>query len=357
MISRNFIRNRILNVSSSGKHIVGNAGIAIVGNIFDKVNLGRFNNLSIELAHPANTYPLSDVVKAEVMSMCCGDPSFEGIRDFREDEDFYAGAAGMTVGIPSPETVRQRLDLCGISEDSFKEFHEAAVLCNRELLKGEELTCEHGYLMVDLDVTPFNESKSSKEGISMTYKHFIGYSPNYAQCGKEKGLLFSEWRPGKQHCQKGTPEFISQAIESAFDIYPSGDVMFRMDSGNDSMENYGILIENGMYFVCKRNLRAESVYDWLDHAKKYTLKENIDSPREGKTVYIGSTWLDREYKDASGETKQVTLRAVYEIIERTMDPDGQYLMPASVEVNMFLTNSAYARRFLIREVLPQTLVA
>ena len=48
----------------------------------------------------------------------------------------------------------------------------------------------------------------------------------------------------------------------------------------------------------------------MDHAKKYTLPENISNPREGKTVYIGSTWIERSYRDASGNTKRITLRAV-----------------------------------------------
>ena len=48
----------------------------------------------------------------------------------------------------------------------------------------------------------------------------------------------------------------------------------------------------------------------MDHAKKYTLPENISNPREGKTVYIGSTWIERSYRDASGNTRRITLRAV-----------------------------------------------
>jgi hypothetical protein len=32
-----------------------------------------------------------------------------------------------------------------------------------------------------------------------------------------------------------------------------------MDSGNDSLDNYLALMGKGMYFICKRNLRSESV--------------------------------------------------------------------------------------------------
>ena len=38
-----------------------------------------------------------------------------------------------------------------------------------------------------------------------------------------------------------------------------------MDSGNDAAENLGILIEDGSWFVIKRNLRAsEKKEDWLE---------------------------------------------------------------------------------------------
>ena len=52
----------------------------------------------------------------------------------------------------------------------------------------------------------------------------------------------------------------------------------------------------------------------MDHAKKYTLPENIlssiSNPREGKAFTIGSTWIERSYRDASGNTRRITLRAV-----------------------------------------------
>ena len=309
--------NSVLTMTASGKHIIANAGIAIAGKIFGKAGFERFDSLPTELAHPANVYQLSDCIKAEVASMCCGDPSFEGIYDIRSDADFYAQTLNMANGIPSAERTRQRLDQCVQTEESFRKFHNAAVLCNRDMIREEELTGWNGYLPVDMDVTPFDESKSHKGNISRTYHNFVGYAPNYMYCGQEGFMVATEFRPGNQHCQKGTVAFIEQSIETIRDIYPVGKVLFRMDS----------------------NLRSESVYDWLDHAKKYTLPENISNPREGKTVYIGSTWIERSYRNASGNTRRITLRAVYEITERTMEPNGQLLMPPSVEVNMFTTNA------------------
>ncbi len=40
----------------------------------------------------------------------------------------------------------QRLDLCAQAEESFHDFHNVAVLCRRELLRAEELTCWNSYL-------------------------------------------------------------------------------------------------------------------------------------------------------------------------------------------------------------------
>jgi hypothetical protein len=330
--------NSVLTMTASGKHIIANAGIAIAGKIFGKAGFERFDSLPTELAHPANVYQLSDCIKAEVASMCCGDPSFEGIYDIRSDADFYAQTLNMANGIPSAERTRQRLDQCVQTEESFRKFHNAAVLCNRDMIREEELTGWNGYLPVDMDVTPFDESRSHKGNISRTYHNFVGYAPNYMYCGQEGFMVATEFRPGNQHCQKGTVAFIEQSIETIRDIYPVGKVLFRMDSGNDSLETSS----HSWVRACTSSAGESPLrvgLAFMDHAKKYTLPENISNPREGKTVYIGSTWIERSYRDASGNTRRITLRAVYEITERMMEPNGQLLMPPSVEVNMFTTNA------------------
>jgi hypothetical protein len=66
--------------------------------------------------------------------------------------------------------------------------------------------------------------------------------------------------------------------------------------------------------------------------------KNITSPREGKTVYIGSDWRDISYNTEDGTKKTVSLRIVYEIIVRDTDKFGQYLFEPQVEVNTFWTN-------------------
>lgn len=47
-------------------------------------------------------------------------------------------------------------------------------------------------------------------------------------------------------------------------------------------------MDAGCFFIIKRNLRRESTDDWFEMAKQYC--RNVTSPRDGKTVYIGSDW-------------------------------------------------------------------
>jgi len=66
------------------------------------------------------------------------------------------------------------------------------------------------YMPVDIDTSPLDNSKSHKEGVSRTYKQFDGYHPISAYIGQEGYMLNTELREGKQHCQNGTPEFLSE---------------------------------------------------------------------------------------------------------------------------------------------------
>ncbi|BBH22598.1 hypothetical protein Back11_39430 [Paenibacillus baekrokdamisoli] len=52
-----------------------------------------------------------------------------------------------------------------------------------------QITFDHdeqkAYLPLDLDVSPFDNSNTKKEGVSRTYKGFDGYSPFFAYLGQE----------------------------------------------------------------------------------------------------------------------------------------------------------------------------
>ena len=74
---------------------------------------------------------------------------------------------------------------------------------------------ENGLVPLDIDVTPFDNSKSHKEGVSRTYKNFDGYAPIMAYIGTEGYGCNFELREGSQHCQNGTPVFLRETIAAA----------------------------------------------------------------------------------------------------------------------------------------------
>ena len=110
-----------------------------------------------------------------------------------------------------------------------------------------------------------------------------------------------------------------------------------MDSGNDAKENLGILLEDGDWYIIKRNPRSKETKDeWLAKVKECC--KDVRKPRDGKTVYVGSSWKDVEYVTSSGEYKTICMRIVYEVVERTIDKYGQFLLAPDIELNTWWTN-------------------
>lgn len=67
-------------------------------------------------------------------------------------------------------------------------------------VKPSPLSC--ALVPVDIDVTPCDNSKINKEGVSRTYKGFDGQAPIMAYIGDEGFLVNTELREGKRHSQK-----------------------------------------------------------------------------------------------------------------------------------------------------------
>lgn len=246
-----------------------------------------------------------------------------------DDKAFYQAALGITRSIPSEETLRQHMDDIGDS------LRETILNENVELLisnKIQPTALPNGFVPVDIDVTPMDNSKSKKEGVSRTYKGFDGYAPMMAYLGTEGYAINFELREGKQHCQNGMVELLLETIRLCKRLTDQP-LLVRLDSGNDSIDNVAVLIDAGCYFIIKRNLRRESKDGWFDMAKQYC--KNITTPREGKTVYVGSDWKDVHSKQFE---KEFTLRTGYEITERTVDKYGQILLIPEIEVETWWTN-------------------
>lgn len=329
-------------VELTNERIIPSGGLAVVGAILGKSDFVKnCNNMKVDCNHPQHQIKNGDVLLTYIGMQCMGKPSFDAVHEMDDDPDFYKAALGICYGIPSAETLRQRLDLIGSSIRG-RILDENVRMLKSNGIVPSKLPC--GYVPVDMDVSPFDNSKTSKEGVSRTYKGCDGYAPMFAYIGSEGYLANLELREGKQHCQKGTPQFLNETINICCQLTDEP-LLFRLDSGNDSAGNIGILLERGCYFIIKRNLRKESKEDWLQMAKDNS--KDITHPRDGKAVYIGSDWKEIIYQAGDGTTKHATIRMGYEIIERTIDKKGQFLLVPDIEANVWWTNTGFTDREVI----------
>lgn len=107
-------------------------------------------------------------------------------------------------------------------------------------------------------------------------------------------------------------------------------LLLRLDSGNDSVDNLVVCHgeETKCDYIIKRNLRRESLEEWLKLAKENGIG---CEQREGKVVCIGST--TRYIKELNQE-----VRIVFEVTERTIDKHGQILLIPEIEVDTYFTS-------------------
>ena len=326
-----------IKVVFGNERIIPATGLGVVGGILGRSNFRK--RADRKPVNPKRSQPQiknGDIFLTFIGLTAMGKPQYEAVKEFDDDPDFFKDALGIVREFPSPETLRQRMD--DIGDSARGDLLKA----NIEMFTANEIkpsALPGGLVPVDMDVTPFDNSKTMKEGVSRTYKGFDGYAPMMAYIGTEGFMVNTELREGKQHSQAHTPEFLKETLSMAHQL-TDAQLLIRLDSGNDAAENYGILIEDGSWFIVKRNPRKESKEAWLNELRGCC--KDIRYPREGKVVYVGSTWKKVNYKTETGEAKSIDMRIVYEITERTIDKHGQILMIPDIELNMFWTNLGWS---------------
>ena len=324
---------RTIELCFTDERLITPSGLCIVGNMLGNSEFVEYCNRRQDIPKRSEAQiPNGDIVLSYIGLLVQGKVPFEAVNEMKSDPEYYHYALGLKKGIPSAETLRQRLD--GIGNSLRKQLLDANVklLLTHGVLPS---AISKGQIPLDIDVTPLDNSKSHKEGVSRTYKGHDGYAPIVAYLGIEGFMVNVELREGKQHCQSGTPQFLRETLKLAHRM-TNQQLLIRLDSGNDAQENMGILLEDGSWFIIKRNLRKESKEAWLNEVKSCC--KDIREPRDGKTVYVGSSWRDIEYIGKDGTPRTQSMRMVYEITERTIDKYGQVLMLPDIEVNMWWTN-------------------
>jgi Transposase DDE domain group 1 len=308
-------------ISETDEILVSHSGLALAGSLLqstrlqnraDAVRLG--DRKRPEVSH-------GDVLTAMIGLLCLGKPDFQAIEAFRDDE-FFRQALGVEK-IPSEGTLRQRLDELEHRCDAILREESAAMIARH----APKLTpCCEEWVALDVDPSPFDNSGTKKEGVSWTYLNFDGFNPWFAYLGNEGYLVHCQLRGGSEHCQAGMPQFLDEALDYARQI-TQAKLLVRMDAGHDDVENMRHCQKKKVDWIIKRNLRKESLEDWLEEAQAHG---DWEYPREGKEVYTGETWKERDGK---------LYRVVFEVTQRTTTADGQKLLIPEIEVATFWTSS------------------
>lgn len=266
-----------------------------------------------------------DILMTMVGMLANGRTDFCDVELYRYDEVFKQSYG--IKRLPSESTLRNRFDEFPLNaEDAIRKLSTSLL---KEVSFGQVEVGALQLTPLDMDVSCMDNSGSHKKGCSYTYTKCHGFSPNFAYIGTEGFMLNAELRPGSQHCQNGTPEFIEKALAQVKQLGLQGHILCRLDSGNDACKTISTLKDE--LFIVKRNLRKESPEQWLDMARCVGV---LETPREGKNVYWGTV----EHKVPGGDDTQPACPIAFRVIERTSDHEGNRFLIPEVEVETYWTN-------------------
>lgn len=306
----------LIDTTTDRLHSTG--GVALVGKICERIGFGSMSSVS----HP-------ETLKSLIGLFVQGRTRYEEIDLFRRDR-LFRDSFGLAY-VPARETLRLYLERMAPEANHVQEEVDGATI---SLLKRSTLTPIRTeiqrYLPVDVDTSPFDNSKSHKEGVSRTYKQFDGYHPIFSYIGGEGYMLSCELREGKQHCQNGTPAYLERTIDLLKRLPITTPVLFRLDGGNDAKDTLETLSgHKDQFFIVKRNLRRELREYWLSVAES---EGTITYQDERKTVYTGFH-TGRTPTDTS-----VDMDIIFEVTLRRTAGDGTVLLFPEILVETFWTN-------------------
>mgnify|MGYP002641210668 CR=1 FL=1 len=265
------------------------------------------------------TIPDNAIFTTQIALLVLGKTDFEAVSAYRNDRAF-ARMLGLK-RLPSAEILRQRLDAA--PAQTTERLHEA----NVRLLKahGKPLANRQGFVPLDIDTTPMDNSGSKREGVSYTYKGFDGYHPLLAYLGEQGYWLANELRPGSQHPQKDFIAFFKQAIAAARRL-TAVPLLARLDGAHDSEETRRTCLDEQIDFILRWNPRGQDACQaW------HELGEDKVHWASGPGYFTAV--LDRHYPLSDGRfVRRLTL-----ITRKTAD-GAQLLLTPKYEIEGFWTS-------------------
>ena len=131
-----------------------------------------------------------DILRSYLGLLCLGKSDYQAIAAMRED-DYFKQALGIG-RMPSVERLRQRLDEASGLIPAINRSSRSML----KRLKAAVTGCQGGFVPLDVDVFPQDNSNAKKEGAGRTYKNYDGYAPIAAYLGKEAGVW--RWNSGPE---------------------------------------------------------------------------------------------------------------------------------------------------------------
>ena len=184
---------------------------------------------------------------------------------------------------------------------------------------------------LDADVTPFDNSRTCKEGVSCTHKGYDGYAPMAGYLRQVGWCSGFELRHGKQHCQNGTPAFL-ESVPARARRATQQPILLRLGAGNDAIENIEAVLahneqETGLAavdFLIKWITARRIRLNGIENADKHALSSE---PCPGKRVVLLEVMEMRYWKGYEHH-----VRRVMRVIEHTIAKYGQALLVAETEL-------------------------
>ena len=311
---------RLILEQSSEEFYTSHSGLALAGACINRYSdLGRYVG---RVAKGSDHIAEIDILRSYIGLLCLGKSDYQAIATMRED-DYFKQALGIG-RIPSVERLRQRLDEAG------SDLVPVINRCSRIMLKRLKAPItgyRNGFVPLDADVFPQDNSNTKKEGVSRTYKDYDGYAPIAAYLGLEGWCLEVELRPGSQHSQNGFVDFINRVISGAKDLTKQP-LLVRADAGNDALETL-VALENAekTHYIVKWNPRKSDTVAWRD---KVFAEGPVKTPRAGKRV---GTIAVEERKETT-----YTFKRIVRVTERTIDKKGQFLLAPNITLEGWWTD-------------------
>ena len=318
-----------IKIEQSSEKINSNGGLILIGRQLMKIEFSKhIKKLLKEMNRRCDAILYSDILLSYIGLLCMGSTAFEDIEEYR-DNSAFKHMLGIK-DVPSAGTLRQRLNELALLPEVFDILLEMNLLLIREVFLKETQLTGMNLIVIDMDASPMDNSGSSKEKVSNTYKNFMGYCPVFAYISENGYMLNCSLRPGKDHSMSGAVDFTKKCLEMTDRLGITDKILFRLDSGYDAADLIKE-INDRCYYIIKRNIRLESKDYWLDHAKSHCSWNII---REGKIRYTGFV---EHVRPAQREDIQ-NINVVIEAFETTIDREGERLLLSEIKINTFWTN-------------------